>query len=321
MDITIIKENSDELVAEKIYRFGKIINAEVKSYKLNIDKSTEFMRIQFSSNSDNVKYAINLNKGDKKNTTDINFITKIERGKSFITFKKPKNVDYIYLNVFLNDQNKDKKLNNYAFKYINADEGKFPEYPIFQNNNTIEYKYMRGYDYCNITASFKKIDKNLDITYSLKIVPLSNSLEEEKMNTIAITESNSFVVQTKNPKDENGVITLYAYFKEEKIRYIEIIAQIKDGPNIEYVAYDPLLIYNKNKKSAIVIVIFCLVIFVIISAVIITLLIINKKNKKLKEAINTISYKESKGDDKADYDKHIDLLLNDNELEDEKAIN
>ena len=320
MDITVIKENSDELVTEKIYQFGKIINAEVKSYKLNIDKSSEFMRIQFSSNSDNVKYAINLNKGDKKNTTDINFITKIERGKSFITFKKPKNADYIYLNVFINDQNKDKKLNNYAFKYINADEGKFSEYPIFQNNNTIEYKYKRGYDYCNITASFKKIDKNLDITYSLKVVPVSNSLEEETMNTIAITESNTFVVQTKNPKDENGVITLNAYFKEENIRYVEIIAQIKDGPIIEYVAYEPLLIYKKDKKkSAIIIVIFSLVIFVIIMAVIIALLLLNKKNKKLLESVNKISYKESKADEKND--KNYDLLLDDNELEDEKAIN
>ena len=83
------------------------------------------MRIQFSSNGNNINLSINTKKGEKNNSTDINFITKIERGKLFITFKKPLNEDFIYLNIFSNNSNTNKQLNNYVFKYINADKDKF----------------------------------------------------------------------------------------------------------------------------------------------------------------------------------------------------
>ena len=60
--------------------------------------------------------------------------------------------------------------------------------------------------------------------YSVKIIPVENSLEDENMNTIAITESNSFVTQVKNPKDKNGTISLNVIFIGDEIRFIEFLS-------------------------------------------------------------------------------------------------
>ena len=96
------------------------------------------MRIQFAANSKNINFCISEEKGQKTNSTFNDFDAKIERGKIFITFKKPENCDYIYLNVFLSDKVRilDKRLNNYVFKYINAkNRNKFFEYTILGNSS------------------------------------------------------------------------------------------------------------------------------------------------------------------------------------------
>ena len=321
MKILINKVNSDEIIIENIYHYGKISNnTNINSYKLKIDKLTEYMRIQFSSNNKNIIFSINQEIGEKTNSTDINYITKYELGKFFITFKKPKNINFIYLNIFSKNGKIDNNLNNYAFKYINGEKDQFNEYPILFNNSNIKYKENKTDDNKNITISFNKIEKkNLDIIYSVKIVPLNNSFEDEIMDTIAITESNCvFVNQIKNPIDNKGVITLNILFKNEEIRYIEVIAQIKDGPNIEYVAYNPIILYEKDEEGIKIftfIIVFSLVILMISIAIIGSYIYANKKYKKLKKNINKISYKESRKEEKVD--KFDDMLLN----EEEKGLN
>ena len=312
MKILINKENSDEIIIENIYHYGKIINKDdINSYKLKIDKLTEYMRIQFSSNNKNIIFSINQEIGEKTNSTDINYITKYERGKLFITFKKPKDIDYIYLNIFSKNEIIDKNINNYVFKYINGEKDKFKEYPILSNKTTI--KYDRNGNNTNLTISFSKIEKiNIDIIYTLKIVPANNSFEDEIKDTIAITESNCFVKQIKNLKDNNGVITLNTLIKEEEIGYIEIIALIKDGSNIEYVAYEPIILYEKEEeeeegKYLEVIIVFSVVILIMSIAIFGSFWYINKKYMKLKKNIDKISYKESRSEEKRETSENLFL--------------
>ena len=55
MEISVLKENSDEITTEKMYQYGKILSkSSINSYKLKMDKTTKFMRIQFASNSKNI---------------------------------------------------------------------------------------------------------------------------------------------------------------------------------------------------------------------------------------------------------------------------
>ena len=82
-----------------------------------------YMRIQFATNNKNVKYTISESPNSKSNSKFDEFEEKKDvRGKTFITFKRPKNKDYIYLNVFLDDNSGENDLqkNHYVFKYINA---------------------------------------------------------------------------------------------------------------------------------------------------------------------------------------------------------
>ena len=316
MEISIMKENSNDIITENIYYYGKIIN-DLKSYKLKIDEHTEFIHIQFASNSNNIKYCINSKQDDKTNYTDIILSTKIEDGKSYLKIKKPINSEYMYLNIFPNKINNDKKLNNYVFKYINSNESNFIEYPIFKNNKKINYNIEDKNSYKNIKVSFNKIEKKVDITYSVKIVPLKNWINDECINTISLTESDSFVNQVKNPTDKDGVISMNVIFKGNDIKYIIVIAQIKDENNIEYITYNPI-VFEEKKLFVEIIVAFSIVIIIITAAIFGAFWYVNKKYKKFKEEISKISYKQSRVNEKDDKDKEIENLLLD---ENDKEIN
>ena len=322
MEISVLKENSDEITTEKIYQYGKILSkSSINSYKLKMDKTTKFMRIQFASNSKNIIFSINDKKGIKENLKDIKYSSKSERGKTFITFKKPENKEFIYLNVFAKDENKFKdKLNNYVFKYINAEENTFIEYPIYKNNSAINYQVTKGkrkrQSSYRITATFNKIEKDLDILYTLKAVNPSKLSEEEEINTIAITESDKVLSRIKNPKDKNGIITMNINLKNKDAKYIQVIAQIIDGPITEYVSYNSIIVkYPTNYKLIILIVIF--VILLVIGITIFTMYY-RKKHTNLYENVNKVSFQESRAEEnKKEEDKVEQLLLD----EDNKAIN
>ena len=322
MEISILKENSDEITTEKIYQYGKILSkSSINSYKLKMDKATKFMRIQFASNSKNIIFSINDKKGIKENLKDIKYSSKSERGKTFITFKKPENKEFLYLNVFAKDENKFKdKLNNYVFKYINAEENTFREYPIYKNNSAINYQVTKGkrkrQSSYRITATFNKIEKDLDILYTLKAVNPSKLSEEEEINTIAITESDKVLSRIKNPKDKNGIITMNINLKNKDAKYIQVIAQIIDGPITEYVSYNSIIVkYPTNYKLIILIIIF--VILLVIGITIFTMYY-RKKHTNLYENVNKVSFQESRAEEnKKEEDKVEQLLLD----EDNKAIN
>ena len=249
-----------------------------------------------------------MKKAKKTNSTYDNIDTKRARGKIFITFKTP-DLDYIYLNVFLNDKvkNPDKRLNHYVFKYINANDRKnFFEYPILENS-AIEKTVNKK----NINVKFNRINKdNLDIIYSLKIGKKWEYSKEELNGTIALSESPSYVTQVYNPKGDK--INLNMSNIEDDYSYIEVFALIKDGPIIEYVAYDPIYKSEKkeeeeNSNSALFIVVYCFIGIVIIIMILVVILLLNNKNKDLLEKVNKISFAQE--DNKESKVKEENLLL------------
>ena len=238
LELTAVEKNSEVPVTEKIYQYGKIINNEDVSYKLKVDNYTGDMRIQFAANSRNIDFAINNLPNQKRNMTldELDLETKEERGKIFVTFNKPK-VNYIYLNVFAKDDKIDSRLNNYVFKYMNSINRKnFFEYPILNNNG-----YIRtNYEYSKLKAIFNKINKtNIDVTYSLKISKKWDKSEDELNQTIVFTEYSTTVIQVYNPSRERINMEI-DNIELDQFSYLTVIAQIKDGPIIEYVAYQPI---------------------------------------------------------------------------------
>ena len=202
------------------------------------------MRIQFSANSKYVTFSISDKPNDKKN---IDFTDKDEKeagGISFLTFKKPDNLDYLYINIYLKEKSISDKLNNYVFKYINSDtkEG-FYEYKILNDKSDIEINKKENN---KIDVTFNPIvyekQEGIDtsIIYRIKYVINSNKIKDEYTNTISITESYSTVVQHK-PELDNKIITKEIDNIPDDINYIQVIAEIKQGSIIEYVAYQAFI--------------------------------------------------------------------------------
>jgi len=322
MEFTAYQENVEIPVTEKSYQHGKIYDKKINNcYKLKVDQTTSegYMRIQFSSNNINIKYTISDTINDKNNGTFAEFDTKTNTGKSFITFKKPPLIGYIYLNVFLDEKSNDDdlKYNHYSFKYINSERKEdFFEYNILKND-TINVKE----DSQNLTISFNKIDKKndeIEIDYYIKIIDPENYIKTELMKTVSLTESKSSVYLVHEQAGE----LMSTKIKKIKYSCIQVIAYIKDGPINEYVAYNPVYLgvqpgsgsgtgSSGKSTSFYVIIGVSVALFVIIVVLIVVILFFNAKNKDLMDKVNKISFVNDDSKPKAD----SNLLMDDNELQ------
>ena len=329
LELTAVQKDSDIPTTEKIYQFGRLLNSDdINSYKLNVDNTTGDMRIQFAANNKYIDFTINEKKGEKSNSTTLNpkeWETKVDTGKVFVTFKKP-DKEFIYLNVFFN-RNKNKNddsnnLNNYVFKYINAESRKnFYEYPFLNKNGSIEVKIenklQNNKNITNLNAKFNKIDKgNVNIVYSLKVVKNKKFGEGELNDTIALSNSNSIVSQVQNQNSDKISIDINDIGDDNT--YVQVIAQIRDGPIIEYVAYNPFYLNgyippkpdnptpdnkdpNKNdgddddddNKLIWIVASVGGAIFIILIVLIVIVLIYSRKTKDLLQQVNQISFAES----------------------------
>ena len=240
--------NGDSPVTQKLYQFGKLENAAtINSFKLTADyNNTDLMRIQFSPSSKYIDFAIDTKPDSKTNSSDLNLEYKLERGILFVTFKKPKNTHYLYLNVFLKENTKDKKLNNFIFKYVNSmnKEGLF-EYKIVGNNPNITLE--KGNDN-KLKVKFNPIDYNIEktdleasIIYTVKLI--TSKPDDEYLNVISMSEDEVKAKQFKHV-DRNQITVELENVPDYK--YCEVIATITQGSIIEYVAYQAV---NSNGQQ------------------------------------------------------------------------
>ena len=239
--------NSDVPVIQNSYQLGKIEGDKTINYKLKTDsKFSNYVRIQFSANSDYVDFAINQEKDQKVNGTFEEFVDKRERGKAFVTFKRPNDADFLYLTIFLKTENYDpddkkiKQLNNYIFKYMNAEYNSFYESKIANNKPRFTISKENGeFNVRFNTINTTQIDLyDPNIIYTVKLVPQETFIEGEKSDLIAITESPAIAQQYKH-FDTNE---MSVKFKEHNINYTyaQVIATITKGSYIDYVTYQAI---------------------------------------------------------------------------------
>ena len=265
------------------------------------------MRIQFAANSHFIDFSISENK-DKKNMT-IEKETKTERGKVFITFKNP-NKDFIYLNVFSKGIKDIDDLSNYAFKYMNSKNKNFFEYPTLNNKTTLNISKTPNKDKktINLSVKFNRIEKkNINVVYSLKVIKKWEYSKEANNQTIALSEADALVAQKENPSGDEIILEMDDV--PDDYSNLVVIAQIKDGPIVEYVSYVPEHKYIKldsydiekikkdgkdekegSKKLLVYIIIgggaFALVVIILL----IIILVVHCKNKDLMKQVNAVSF-------------------------------
>jgi len=303
LELSVIEENSDSITSEKLYQFGKINNEnKINSYKLKVDNSTGYMRIQFSANSPYIDFVVSEEK-NQKSFANYKFEKKEETGKKFLTFEKPKK-EFIYLNVFWkkSDEKFSPHLGNYVFKYINAgSKDKFFEYIPLGKDLNVKFEKeskKRSQVLSKLTAKFKKINignanRTINIIYTFKVTFNNDYNHKELTNSIAISESSSKIVQIENPKGDEISLTLSNI--NRNYRYAQVIAQINDGPINEFVSYGKSNDYNsrerrrRNTTLAIVIGI-GIVLFIIVILLVILVLTFNARNKDLMAKVNAVSF-------------------------------
>jgi hypothetical protein len=237
--------SGDAPMVQKLYQFGKLQTfANVYSYKLSADfNKTKYMRIQFSANSKYINFAISKKNNSIKNDTLSELKFEKKNGISYITFRKPNDSYYLYMNVFLGDDSKNTKLNNFVFKYINAFEVTgFNEYKIMNNDPKITAQKNGN----NLKVSFNPIDfnpspnKSASITYTVKVLLKKDEISEENINMIAMSESNLVAKKHIGNINDKNQITVELTNIDANYKSIQVIATIIDGPIIEYVSYQAI---------------------------------------------------------------------------------
>jgi hypothetical protein len=235
--------------------------------------------------------------------------TKTERGKVFITFKNP-NKDFIYLNVFSKGLKDIDDLSNYAFKYMNSKNKNFFEYPTLNNKTTLNISKTPNKDKktINLSVKFNRIEKkNINVVYSLKVIKKWEYSKEANNQTIALSEADALVAQKENPSGDEIILEMDDV--PDDYSNLVVIAQIKDGPIVEYVSYVPEHKYIKldsydiekikkdgkdekegSKKLLVYIIIgggaFALVVIILL----IIILVVHCKNKDLMKQVNAVSF-------------------------------
>ena len=304
VEVSVSKASDGISPLDGKYHYGKVFpDTEKNYYKLKVDKTKKLMRVQVSLSSGSLDFSISE---DQISTSNMTFSeAKYGNGKSVITINVPSNKEYLYLLFFVKDKElaKDRRLNNYCFKYEFGDSTtSFKEYKIKDEKRDVEFtESNKSGNTTDIKAVFNKIEvtEGVNVTYSLKVVPNDTHVYKESYDTIAVTESPYGVASVKNPTTDKIELTLTAASSEWV--YLEVIASIKDGDNWEYECYKgkyELRPYTppEGVSEGVNTVVFVVVggtLLVIVIGLIVAVVIFKNKNKSLLNQVKHVSFQKT----------------------------
>jgi len=310
---TISQVNSLIYPSERIYHFGKIHNEKKVVYKLAGNKKFHLMRIEIGFNSNLINYSVKRTNSENnymQNDTDLSFIKESSyNGRGLLTIFINNGED-IYLTIF--NKNINNKLTNYVFKYINAEKNAdFKNYYIIDDNLSFNEK-----DSSISISKINNLPASCIVDCSVKIIEKGNYIENEKIKTIAITQS----IGNSNIKGtiQNDLVKFHInYGKDKKNFYSNAYCKIiGENYDVDYLSYNGLIFgninefepkskYNKTTMYIIIISASGFIILVIILSVFCWYMNkLNRRKKHITQLVNTISF--ANGDD---YDDDYDDLL------------
>jgi len=242
---TISQINSLIYSSERIYHYGELNNEEKIVYRLKGNPEYHLMRLEFGSNSDLVEWTVkrtNDNDNYRKNDSDLSFVTeKWINGRELLTIYIEKGED-IYLTIFTKNIITNSNLTNYVFKYINSKKNDDFQNHIIKHNSL-------NYDINSRQIGINKINiipPNSKIIYYLKIINEKDYIKDERINTIAIIESNSTTLLKEN-NDNHIFFNLENYITSNDTYYINAYAVIIEKYyNIEFISFSGIVIDGKK---------------------------------------------------------------------------
>ena len=313
---------SGKPIQQGIYITGKLSYSTDKKlkYLLHLDKNRMYLAIQYSANSDSIKFALSTDPNKEKNDEIAGMKIKEMCGYNLLYLKfDEKNFPQngIYFIVFTKDSNLNKKLDYFTFiYYLSFNELVFPNFL-----NEDQTKLTMTSNGNNYTINFHKspIDTT---TYYVKAYYKNGFIDGEKKETIAMSESPSKNIQIQELNvDENKQIT-YKFTTNEEVIYIKVLARINLDEVKTYYLYAPYTPKPENEepkdekeeKSDKTLIYICIGIGSVLLVVAIVLFVFfflyKNRNRNLLEQVNKISFAESGAKEKED---NSNLLINDDE--------
>ena len=301
---------------EKVYLNGKLTQKYKRVvYLIKYDSNNPFLRLEFSSNNELIEFIISTNFNAVKND-ELQIKQNITcNGKSILTlyldeifFDQKKN---LYLIIFSKGDLKE-KLRNYVFKYMNTQE-ESEYFPYFIDNMNITFKEEEQNKKKYYQIDFYPI-KYEDISYYIRAIYKNGTLKEEKINTIAISETSGKTLQINNPKYEQGQMLSFILDElKDDIYYIKVMAKINIKTEKVFVLYNPVLISDieesqenntdsennndnkdvKNTSTMYTIIAIVCALFIVLVILLIVLFIYKRKNKDLLNAVRKEAFIEN----------------------------
>ena len=263
IETSIIQENTEIPIVPGIYQFGKLsLSSNKNVYRLKSSNAEKYMRIEFSSISDKIKYVIGITPEDTETHSFKDYKKDDKNGKEVITFdSNPNKYSYLFLIIYHTDKASTDKLTNYVFKYETASNiADFKEYELGKEQG-FELEKKEDGDY--YVYNFKIIPlpyENVDITYFIRFISKSDYLENEKDKSIALKETNSFVAEIADYEKKDDKLLKGYKTKEINYRYVQVIAMVNDNGNYAIVSYGSIFITESNWWKILLIVLACLIV-------------------------------------------------------------
>ena len=247
-ETTTIQNNSKDTVSELSYQFGSLEKNETsRKFLLRADKSYNYMILQFSCAEEELSVKL---KDLKLNTISDDYY-----GKKlyFIETKELKDKKSITLEIERNKKEKTSTTEYFMFQYTYSNSTD-KVYTI--NNNTISVKSKEGERESDYFLTFSPVENHekYNITYIIRIGGFRKNEKDTfkipKKEYISIQKERSVVKEFYNPKASGDKLNLNIKKASSLGSYIQVLAQINDKANVEYLSYKLFNLSEADKKQA-----------------------------------------------------------------------
>ena len=268
LEVSVLREQTTSqsklFVPENVYINGKLSNNDHLGkthfrHKLLVDTDNPLMLIEFSSNSEDVKWAISKNSNDESNSTSLNKVAEAYvdgKSKYLINITDIVDNNSIYLNVFYKSKNPDNnkinsKLAYYVFKYMRGNDAR-NLFDLKLKNRTVSHSKKEKTYTLQFEHALENKAEEEDVTYYVKGIYNETLVKGEKLDSIAISESPSINLKIHNVTTKSGKIELKLENVEKPLACIKVLAKATSRAINEYMLYEVInlnKIDNKTKPS------------------------------------------------------------------------
>ena len=267
LEVSVLREQTTSesklFVPENVYINGKLSNNDHLGkthfrHKLLVDKDNPLMLIEFSSNSENVKWAISKNANEEANSTSLTKVNEAYidgKSKYLINITDIIDNNSIYLNVFYKANNSESKINpklaHYVFKYMRGNNaGNL--FDLKLKNRTVSHSKKDKTYTLQFEPALENKAEEEDVTYYIKGIYNESLVKGEKLDSIAISESPGINLKIHNATAKSGKIDIKLENVEKPLSCIKVLAKATSRAINEYMLYEVInfnKVENKTKPA------------------------------------------------------------------------